>query len=125
MHIFIDDLRTAPEKYDAVFRTGEQFLQWLEQHPTELIHSISFDHDLGLNVIDGYETVKRMVDLQNHIQKVQFHTDNPIGMKNMYMYILNAHKHGLMPNLKKIIPYKIKCINGKESPMKSMRIGDI
>lgn len=115
MNIFLDDLRFAPEKYDLVFRTGESFLEWLEANPIEKIEMISFDHDLGETVIDGYETVKRMVELPNQIARVQFHTDNLIGLKNMFWYIKNAKKHGLMPALRTMNPHKISCIDGVET----------
>ena len=115
MKIFIDDIRLAPEKYDLVFRTGESFLAWLKNNTSEQIELVSFDHDLGLDVIDGYELVKRMVEVPNQIERIQFHTDNLVGLKNMYMYIKNAQKYGLMPNLKKLRPKKIICIDGIET----------
>lgn len=115
MNIFLDDLRIAPKKYDLVFRTGESFLDWLKENPETEIELMSFDHDLGEHVIDGYETVKRMVEMPNHISRIQFHTDNLIGLKNMYMYFRSAKQHDLMPNLRRVNPHKFICIDGVES----------
>ena len=63
---------------------------------------ISFDHDLAEFDLagdenTGYKALKAMVDY--HIQKeytlpkCYFHTQNPIGKKNMEMYYQNALKH--------------------------------
>lgn len=117
MNIFLDDLRAAPEKYDLVFRTGESFLEWLEANPETEVKLMTFDHDLGEQVIDGYETVKRLVEMPNNISTVRFHTDNLIGLKNMYMYFRSAKKHGLLPNLKHINPHKFVCIDGVEKEL--------
>lgn len=115
MKIFLDDLRLAPEKYDLIFRTGEELIQWVSENPDTTVELLSLDHDLGEGILDGYEMVKQMVELPNKIKRIQFHTDNLIGLRNMFWYIKNAHKHGLLPELKQLRPQKVICIDGEET----------
>lgn len=59
---------------------------------------VSFDHDIQVFVnseeITGYDILKKMVDEQlygnKRIPECYFHTQNPIGKKNMQMYYNNA-----------------------------------
>lgn len=114
MNIFLDDLRLAPDKYDLVFRSGEELVQWVINNPNEEIDLLSFDHDLGDGQIDGYDTVKQLVDLSVKAKKIQFHTDNFQGLLNMFWYLKNANKAGLLPTLRTLNPHKIECIDGIE-----------
>lgn len=125
MKVFLDDLRFAPTEYDMVFRNAESFLKWLEENPDQEITKLSLDHDLGEGLMDGYDMVKKMVLLPNKIESIQFHTDNLVGLKNMYYYIKNARDNGLMVNLKTIRTHKVNTIDGVEtvSPYKLFRIG--
>lgn len=125
MKVFLDDLRFAPTEYDMVFRNAESFLKWLEENPDQEITKLSLDHDLGEGLMDGYDMVKKMVLLPNKIESIQFHTDNLVGLKNMYYYIKNAIDNGLMVNLKTIRTHKVNTIDGVEtvSPYKLFRIG--
>lgn len=118
VRIFIDDLRVCPEGW-KLFRNGESFLVWLIENPDVIIECISFDHDLGEDFHSGYEIVQDMVELDHiktdNIQSIMFHTDNLIGLKNMYCYLKNAQKHGaLNPNIV-ISGQKRDCINGRFS----------
>lgn len=115
MKIFVDDIRIAPPAYDKTFRTAEEFIQWLHKNPETKIQKLSLDHDLGENIMDGYQLVKNIVEMPNNIQKIQFHTDNMIGLKNMYYYIKNAKDAGILPNLRTVSPRKIIIINKIET----------
>lgn len=115
MKIFVDDLRLVPEVYDKAFTSGEDFIQWLSENPNTEVELLSLDHDLGQDVMDGYTLTRELVSLENNIKNVQFHTDNIIGLKNMYYYLTNAKKHGMLPNMENIYGHKVECIDGKES----------
>lgn len=116
--IFIDDLRECPKGW-MLFRTGEEFLEWRKANPDVVIDVIAFDHDLGEGVSNGYEIVQDMVELDSinteNIGKIIFHTDNLIGLKNMYFYLTNAQKHGMFGKNTVIESQKRNCIDGKFS----------
>ena len=59
--------------------------------------------------------VKRLVsDHVFNIDIIQFHTDNIVGMKNMYMYLRSAKVAGVIPETTNIIKRKVVCIDGNE-----------
>lgn len=111
--VYIDDIRPLPQGFDQLFKTGEEFIQYLMDNPHTQIQLASFDHDLGLNVMDGYELIKQLVELNPQIEEYEFHTDNIIGFTNMYHYVLNARKHGVLTHAKTINTNKVKYINGQ------------
>lgn len=49
------------------------------------------------------------------IERIQFHTDNMIGLKNMYCYIESAKKHGVVGKEIIVEKEKINLIDGKLS----------
>lgn len=114
MKIFVDDIRVAPNHYDLVFRTGEDFINWLKDNSDKHIDLISLDHDLGEGIMDGYELVKQMVDICFSCCVIQFHTDNITGFLNMYHYLKSANKAGVI-NVPKLRKQKVNCINGVET----------
>lgn len=121
--IFVDDERPIPVGYTHLFRDGESFLEWLSLNINENIYLLSLDHDLGDNKIDGYELVKRLVELNPKILKVQFHTSNFEGFKNMGYYLLNAKSSGLIQNIDEIHKHKITVLgNGDEFEEKYIRL---
>ena len=117
MKIFVDDLRMAPEKYDLIFRHGEELLDWVKENPDTHVSLLSLDHDLNEGFIDGTALCRQLVETPNNIACVQFHTDNLQGLRNMYSILKSAHKVGLLPNLRRLYPYKINCIDGQEDVM--------
>lgn len=115
MNIFIDDLRLAPKRYNHSFLTAESFLRWCEEHNYPTIELLSLDHDLGEGFMDGYALAKQLVKLRIPVKRIQFHTDNMEGFKNMYHYLKNATECGTMPTIEYIEKRKIVCIDGEES----------
>ena len=87
----------------------------MSENPNTEVELLSLDHDLGQDVMDGYTLTRELVSLENNIKNVQFHTDNIIGLKNMYYYLTNAKKHGMLPNMENIHGHKVECIDGRES----------
>jgi hypothetical protein len=51
MNIYLDDVRTGPKGWLTV-RTGEEAIKLLESRKVKMI---SLDHDLGLNIMSGYD----------------------------------------------------------------------
>lgn len=119
MKIFIDDLRMKPERYDLKFESGEELLEWINENPDERIELLSLDHDLNEGFMDGTELCRKLVEIENlHLIGIQFHSDNFEGLKNMYSIIKSAHKVSLLPELRRINPYKINVIDGIEGEMR-------
>ena len=111
--IFLDDERNPEDVYWIDYQHN---IQWfvvnravdfmfavsnLEESVSE--YCFSFDHDiqsytLAGNEVTGYDCLKYLVDycLNSGYRmpgKVWFHTQNPIGWKNMRSYYLNAVEH--------------------------------
>ena len=114
MKVFVDDLRECPERYE-LFRSAEDFLAWRQKNNDVEIDILALDHDLGENCLNGYELVQELVEStrMDNIKTIIFHTDNLIGMKNMYYYLSNAQKHGIISENIVINPNKYNCLDGK------------
>ena len=100
MKIFLDDLRPVPDEFDLVFRSGKAMLKYLKENPNQHYELISFDHDLGENTLTGYDVVKEIVDdldINFTFDRIQFHTANVVGFRNMYYYLVNAQIYDLFP----------------------------
>lgn len=97
MNIYVDDLRILPKDFDLIFKSAEEFLEWLDNKDNLHIELLSLDHDLGKDLMTGYDLVKVLVErLKNKkltLSKIKFHTSNPTGHKNMVFYMENANKH--------------------------------
>lgn len=113
VNIYLDDLRPLPKEFDLLFKTGEDLLEYLTHSGNQAIGIISLDHDLGMGVMDGYDFVKNMVHLHVDINEIQLHTDNLVGFRNMYHYLTNAQRHGLLSTHTHISPYKYHYQNGR------------
>lgn len=115
--IFLDDIRFVPSGYNLVFRRGEDLIKYLEEHPNEHYELISFDHDLGQNVMDGFEVVKEIVGnkkINFTFDKFQFHTDNLDGFINMFYYLISSRKSKVISEKGLIDPFKHAYIDGVE-----------
>lgn len=115
--IFLDDIRFVPQGYNLVFRNGEDLIKYLQEHPNEHYELISFDHDLGQNVMDGFDVVKEIVNNEKinfTFDKFQFHTDNLTGFINMFYYLISARKNNVISENGLIDPFKHTYIDGIE-----------
>ncbi len=86
MKIWLDDVRPAPDGFIHVRNFVE--LDTLLNNQSELIEIMSFDHDLGLSVWDGYRIIKWLAE--NHLNRwpleIRVHSSNPPGRKNIEAY---------------------------------------
>ena len=119
--LFLDDIRNPPEaiglvslELDQIYLQGDwcivrsyfDFCKSIQK--SGLPDLISFDHDLAddryklypddsYTEKTGYECAKWLVDwcLENNKQLPKFvvHSANPVGKKNIEMYLNNATKH--------------------------------
>lgn len=115
--IFLDDIRFVPQGYNLVFRNGEDLIKYLKEHPNEHYDLISFDHDLGQNVMDGFDVIKEILNNENinfTFDKFQFHTDNLTGFVNMFYYLISARKNNVISMKGLIDPFKHTYIDGVE-----------
>lgn len=119
--IFLDDIRTSPQAFDMSFETGESLMEYLKAISPlpEGVHidTLSLDHDLGEGVMDGYDVVKQLCELELPIRRIQLHTDNIIGFKNMFYYLTSAQQHGLLSEETVIEPRKVSVVDGVETLM--------
>lgn len=101
-HIYLDDLRPLPADYTQLFTTGEDLLHYLEGRTYTHINRLSCDHDLGEDILSGYDVVKEVVTLIEEgkvvVDEFYFHTANVTGFTNMMKYLQGARKHGVIPS---------------------------
>lgn len=87
VNVFIDDTRACPDGA-ILFRSGEEFLFWLEKN--RKIDHISLDYFLGKGKMTGEDIISSFPYYPNlDIHEIAFHTDNPIGKKRMYKSALS------------------------------------
>ena len=92
--MFIDDER-LPNTPDMLWvRSMDDFVAAIKEWGCP--NFISFDHDLGYRVPEGYDIVKLLcqMDMDGEITipsdfTYKLHTANPVGKKNMEMYLRN------------------------------------
>jgi hypothetical protein len=80
--------------------TAEECLHMLRKYKGQ-VNVLSLDHDLQDFSEDekhGFWLVKRMVDEGLYADIICLHTANGEGKKNMYYYLTNAIKHGVLPS---------------------------
>lgn len=98
-----------------LFRTAEAFIEYLAYNPDTKIGILSLDHDLGEDIMDGYDLVKQLYhqfpDIS--IKEVRLHTDNYVGFENMYRYLVSAITHDALPNVKYVSPYVYDAKDGE------------
>ena len=111
-NVVVDDLRAQPDGW-TLFKTGEEFLEWLKSNKQAAIAHLSLDHDLGEGVMTGYDLVKKLVDNFPKIDRITLHTDNNVGFKNMYLYLVNARREHVIPAELVIEKQKFNLHDGK------------
>jgi len=103
--LFLDDERVVadatwmgyPKDIEwTVVRNSDEFFEQLQKLDPDVV---SFDHDIqefcGIEEVTGYDILKEMIDIYlgvAEMPKCFFHTQNPVGKKNMECYYLNALK---------------------------------
>ena len=110
MRIYLDDMRTPTEAGWIIARNFAEFKNKIELFGIENIQEISFDHDLAdftridgiSNEWTGFDAAKWLVENytnfegtgyfdnpQNPFPKVNVHSNNPAGAKNIQTYLNN------------------------------------
>lgn len=118
-NIFLDDIRQCPNGFE-LFRTGEELLEYLKKNKDQHFGIITFDHDLGSDVKDGYNVIKEIVrnpEISFTFDEFRFHTDNYQGFKNMVLYLRSATEHGAFPKSGLINGQKWNYSNGQGTPV--------
>ena len=90
LHLWLDDVRPAPEGYDFWAFTAQQALDVLQ---TGCVGHVSLDHDLGDSDETGY-TVACWIEDAVGTQRIpsltwQVHSSNPVGRKRIEQALRN------------------------------------
>ncbi len=101
LKIYLDDIRTPPDSSWLVVRSVEDFKERILSASVS-ITELSFDHDLGDKVPDGYDAAKWFVDyvmdneeIAQNLKIVIAHSDNTPGRENIAAYFESARAHGI------------------------------
>ncbi len=86
MKIWLDDIRPAPDGFIWAHDLFE-LAALLETHKDQ-IELMSFDHDLGDGIPDGYMIIKWLAEhyLNRWPETIRVHSANPPGAKNIRCY---------------------------------------
>jgi hypothetical protein len=86
--MYLDDIRDPKKEGFVVIRSAEAAIEYIENYGMPVY--ISFDHDLGEDIMSGYDFAKWLVDscLDKKLifpKKFAFnvHSANPVGAKNI------------------------------------------
>ena len=91
--VWLDDERPAPLGWHH-FYTAESMIAFFETYKGEYnVTYITLDNDLGENALEGYDVVKRLVDLGISAKWWNIHSENVIAADNMHAYLSNAMFH--------------------------------
>lgn len=104
MKLYLDDKRAKPWNYDILVMSGQEAQGYCAEHGCP--SHISFDHDLGLLSINGYEFAQWLinVDLDSNQTFIptdftfNVHSANPVGRENIKKLLtqyLEVRKGGL------------------------------
>lgn len=88
--LFLDDIRQPPDNTWIVVRNFNEFKNHILKHG--IPDMISFDHDLGDTLQDGYYCVKWLINMQYEIKDYTVHSANPVGTANIIGLIENWKK---------------------------------
>ena len=91
--VWLDDERPAPLGWHH-FYTAESMIAFFETYKGEYnVTYITLDNDLGENALEGYDAVKKLVDLGISAKWWNIHSENVIAADNMYNYLSNAMRY--------------------------------
>lgn len=91
--VWLDDERPASLGWYH-FYTAESMIAFFEAYKGEYnIDYITLDNDLGDNALEGYDAVKKLVDLGVSAKWWNIHSENVIAVDNMHAYLSNAMFH--------------------------------
>ena len=113
-NIFFDDVREVPKGYDLVFRTVRAGLDYLDEHPEEEFDLVSMDYDLGSSGYTGLDFIKGLAERNTSFDRIQFHTSDRFGMRDMFFYLLKARESGKLTHDFKMKVDKVATHNGVE-----------
>lgn len=101
LKIYLDDIRTPPDSSWLVVRSVEDFKNRILSASVP-ITDLSFDHDLGDKVPDGYDAAKWFVEyamdneqIAQNLKTVIVHSDNTPGRENIAAYFESARAHSV------------------------------
>ena len=99
VRLYLDDLRDIP-KGTIGARTYEEAVEIFINNNGKLLE-LSLDHDLGedeegVELKNGFDLVKKMIQEGWYASEIYIHTDNPVGRENMYKSLLQAQKRGFI-----------------------------
>lgn len=97
INIILDDdiARISPPNFYRFYR-GENLLDFMKQHPDAIIDYITFDNDLGLDRIEGYQVFDKMIEENWNVQHINVHSQNFVASTRMQKAWLSAQRHHLV-----------------------------
>jgi len=101
LKIYLDDIRSPTDSSWLVVRSVEDFKNRILSTSVP-ITDLSFDHDLGEDVSDGYDAAKWFVEyamdneeVAQNLKMVIVHSDNTPGRENIAAYFESAKAHNV------------------------------
>ena len=98
VNIIIDDdlaYRKTPKGFIR-FTDSEGVLSFMNKNPDVEIGKITFDNDLGIGSLEGYDIIKVMIEHKWNVKEVNIHSANVVAVKNSVGIINSAIRHSII-----------------------------
>lgn len=93
MKLWLDDVRVMPDDYDVWCRRAEDAIAILKSGI--VVSEISLDHDLGLDILTGYDVAKWIEAAAYALKPIVWHchSQNPEGKRRIEAAMHNADEY--------------------------------
>jgi hypothetical protein len=97
VNIILDDdfQRITPNGFIRFYQ-GEDLIDFVRAHPDFQIEHITFDNDLGLNQLEGYQVFDIMLQENWPVNSVNIHSQNNVAANRMVKTYYSAQRHHLI-----------------------------
>lgn len=93
MKLWLDDVRVMPDDYDVWCRRAEDAIAILKAGI--VVEEISLDHDLGMDIMTGYDVAKFIEEAAYALKPIKWHchSQNPGGKQRIEAAMHRADEH--------------------------------
>ena len=97
INIYVDDDligRPTPKGFVRVTNSDE-FIDLLNEN-IDNIDTISFDNDLGLNSLEGYQLVNKVVEIGTKLKYINLHSANVVAVNSTFRMLKRCQELGII-----------------------------
>lgn len=92
-----DDLQNRPTPKGFIrFTDSKSFLDYMLVNTNKKIDTISFDNDLGLDSLEGYQLVNKVVERSWKVSNINLHSANVVAVNSTYKMLQRCQDLGII-----------------------------